>query len=104
MKSDLEDLSDIVVYHNPPRNEANPCSIKNGGCSELCLFVKGRAKCACPSHFKLSKSNDIVTCQEPEDFLLFSQRNKISRLMVKISQNTKFHTYIRIMREILIIL
>ena len=56
----------------------NPCEIDNGGCPELCLFNGQRASCQCSSHQNLEN----FRCAGPENFLLFGQKNKISRLFI----------------------
>ena len=69
---------DLFVYNKSRQNGSNICAQNNGGCTELCLYMgNAHARCACPSHhlFKDGK------CIEPENFLLFGQKNKISRLL-----------------------
>ena len=52
----------------------NPCESMK--CPELCVNMKGGVgKCLCSSH---KTGND---CADPTEFLLFGQKNKISRMM-----------------------
>ena len=72
---------DLIVYHKSRQIGTNICAKDNGGCSELCLYVgSNNHKCACPSHHFLS--NDGISCTAPDEFLLFGQKNKISRLLL----------------------
>ena len=75
-------VSDLFVYHKSRQDGTNSCANNNGGCSDLCLYTgKGSSqKCFCPSHHFLS--NDGKSCLQPEEFLLFGQKNKISRLLL----------------------
>ena len=78
--NNVKSVSDLLVYHDSMEFVSNPCSTNNGGCKELCFDVGGSAQCACSSHHVLDSSGN---CTEPRDFLLFGQKNKISRLMHK---------------------
>ena len=75
-------VSDLFVYHESRQKGSNPCAKENGGCSDLCLYTgkKSVHKCSCPSHHFLSK--DGRSCVQPDEFLLFGQKNKISRLLL----------------------
>ena len=81
VQSSIDDVHDVLVYHGSRQVGTNPCSVGNGGCSHLCLFVSGKVKCSCPSHL-FPSSPDPKECVEPDQFLLFSQKNKISRLLM----------------------
>ncbi|XP_048481077.1 low-density lipoprotein receptor-related protein 6 [Plutella xylostella] len=81
----LDFISDLKVYHKSRHSGGNQCSVDNGQCSHLCLALPGedgRAdfKCACPTHHKLNRDN--LTCSEPEEFLLFAQKNAVGRIMI----------------------
>ncbi|XP_076116037.1 low-density lipoprotein receptor-related protein 6-like isoform X1 [Mytilus galloprovincialis] len=79
-------VMDILVYHSSRQAGTNSCHDKNGGCSHLCLahpIEDGKNlshHCACPTHYKLNADNK--TCSAPKTFLLFSQKNVISRLVI----------------------
>ncbi|KAF4524536.1 hypothetical protein B566_EDAN002809 [Ephemera danica] len=60
----LEAVTDILVFHASRQAGWNLCAVNNGGCSHLCLAY---ASPGSPS-------------AAPRNFLLFSQRNAISRL------------------------
>ena len=79
--SSVENVSNLMVIHDEPEeNEvANPCQIDNGGCPELCLFNGKQATCKCSSHHDLRDGGS--QCLPPTEFLLFGQKNKISRLL-----------------------
>ncbi|XP_026326416.1 low-density lipoprotein receptor-related protein 6 [Hyposmocoma kahamanoa] len=80
----LDYLSDLKVFHRTKSSGGNQCGVDNGGCSHLCLPLPSETRadyrCACPAHYKLNKDN--LTCSEPEEFLLFAQRNSIGRIYV----------------------
>ena len=79
-------VMDILVYHSSRQAGSNNCHDNNGGCLHLCLahpIIEGRNlshHCACTTHYKLNADNK--TCSAPKTFLLFSQKNVISRLVI----------------------
>jgi hypothetical protein len=86
VQSHVDNLMDIVVVHPAtPRNDTNACArnlasdAAGGGCAHLCLMANGQPQCACPSHF--TAVNAGKACAPPNKFLLFGQKNKISRLI-----------------------
>lgn len=69
---------DIQILHSSrqPRNGNNPCAIKNGGCSHLCLLsLKSSFKCECPHVMRLTADNK--TCVQNEEVLLFIMGSEI---------------------------
>jgi len=87
--SGVDYVMDIVAFHFTTPAVVSPCSQTN--CSGLCIskLVEGAlvSRCVCPSHYTLS--DDGVSCQAPKSFLLFSQRNKISRLLIDPNHNSE---------------
>ncbi|KDR08547.1 Low-density lipoprotein receptor-related protein 6 [Zootermopsis nevadensis] len=89
----LEFITDILVFHTSRQSAWNQCAIGNGGCSHLCLALPavssshggmvGRQSsthyCGCPTHYTLGHGNK--TCIGPRSFLLFGQKNSLSRLL-----------------------
>lgn len=75
-------VMDILAYHLTSSIPESGCKMKN--CSGLCIGKVVEKKldgfCSCPSHYTLA--GDGVSCIGPQSFLLFSQRNKISRLLI----------------------
>eukprot|EP00057_Strongylocentrotus_purpuratus_P026506 XP_011680980.1 PREDICTED: low-density lipoprotein receptor-related protein 1 isoform X3 [Strongylocentrotus purpuratus] len=67
---------DIHVYH-PYRQQQkpNPCGIKNGGCSDLCLLNGHGIACACPHLKKLHTDNK--TCINDTVFFVISRPTDI---------------------------
>lgn len=58
------------------QNSCNPCAIKNGGCSHLCLLsLKSSYKCECPHVMRLTADNK--TCVQNEEVLLFIMGSEI---------------------------
>ena len=87
----LDYVMDLLAFHHGPANTTNtssphPCSASPPPCAGLCTagghHGSGNltAVCSCPSHYSLGP--DGVSCQGPPSFLLFSQKNKISRLLI----------------------
>ena len=89
--SGVDYIMDILAYHLTTPPMESPCATLN--CSGLCLGRPGEngltagGTCACPSHYMLGP--DGRSCQGPESFILFSQRNKISRLMIDPARPTE---------------
>uniref|UniRef100_T1J651 EGF-like domain-containing protein n=1 Tax=Strigamia maritima TaxID=126957 RepID=T1J651_STRMM len=88
----LDDIMDIHVFHSSRQSGWNSCAGGNGGCSHLCLAqpVNGvrhviQNHCACPTHYVVDKDNR--SCIAPETFLLFSQKNTISRMVVGVEDS-----------------
>lgn len=89
VQSNIADVMDILVfqdfgvgYNDAIAAGTNPCAIDNGGCSELCLFDGKLAQCTCSSHHEAVNGH----CEGPQEFLLFGQKNKISRLVSNPSE------------------
>ncbi|KAI5641104.1 low-density lipoprotein receptor repeat class B domain-containing protein [Phthorimaea operculella] len=82
--SQLDYISDLKVFHRTRSSGTFQCGVDNGGCSHLCLPLPSESRsdyrCACPTHYRLHKDN--MTCIEPEEFLLFAQKNAIGRIVV----------------------
>ena len=85
--TNVDDVNDLMVFqdfnvskhvYNEDEVSSNPCAIDNGGCAQLCLYNGRKVTCQCSSHHQLLESGE---CQSPENFLLFGQKNKISRLV-----------------------
>ncbi|XP_066992022.2 low-density lipoprotein receptor-related protein 6 [Anabrus simplex] len=92
----LDGITDILVFHTSRQSGWNQC-VTNGGCSHLCLALPSVGgsvanshgaspnrqssvyQCACPTHYILMPDNR--TCTAPESFLIYSQRNSLSRLV-----------------------
>ena len=85
LKTGLDYVMDIVVYTGPKEEDVSPGSpCSEAECQHLCVPRQGRAQCLCPSHYSLKP--DLLTCAPPLSFLLFSQRNKVSRLLTEESE------------------
>ncbi|XP_032511733.2 low-density lipoprotein receptor-related protein 6 [Danaus plexippus] len=81
----LDYISDLKVYHRGRDNLSNQCGVDNGGCSHLCLpLTNNDYRCACPTHYRLNRDN--LTCSEPEEFLLYAQKNAVGRLLAANSE------------------
>ena len=80
LHSGLDYVMDLLAYQSQPPapSPTSPCSAHS--CSSLCIVVSGSATCACPSHYTLGPDGE--SCHGPASFLLFSQKNKISRLLL----------------------
>ena len=79
----LDYVMDLLAYTStsPPDHLLNsPCSSSSSPCSALCVPSSSSYTCLCPSHYTLA--SDESNCTGPASFLLFSQKNKISRLLL----------------------
>ncbi|CAG9792217.1 unnamed protein product [Diatraea saccharalis] len=78
----LDYITDLKVYHRTRAAGSSQCDVDNGGCSHLCLPLPlpVEYRCSCPTHFRLNRDN--LTCSEPEEFLLFAQKNAVGRILV----------------------
>ncbi|XP_059051324.1 low-density lipoprotein receptor-related protein 6 [Achroia grisella] len=76
----LDYISDLKMFGRRGGGGGNQCGVDNGGCSHLCLPLPADYRCGCPAHYRLNRDN--LTCSEPEEFLLFAQKNAIGRLLV----------------------
>ena len=81
VRSGLDALMDVRVYHGNRYSVPSLCQSHNGGCSDLCLLAPlpaGHA-CACPTGIRLSA--DARTCRKaPTTSLIFSQRSNLRRM------------------------
>ena len=81
LQTGLDYVMDLLAYTSipPPDDVINsPCS--SSPCSALCAPSSSSYTCLCPSHYTLA--SDGSNCTGPASFLLFSQKNKISRLLL----------------------
>ncbi|CAH1258892.1 LRP6 [Branchiostoma lanceolatum] len=107
------DIMDILVFHSSRQSGWNQCAVNNGGCSHLCLATAMPSStsaesamdlpvmCGCPSHWKLDPDNR--TCHPPASFLLFSQRNLISRMVFDEQQSPDIVLPIHQLRNVKVI-
>ncbi|XP_013174926.1 PREDICTED: low-density lipoprotein receptor-related protein 6 [Papilio xuthus] len=80
LHSGLDYISDLKVYPRGREPDGSQCAVDNGGCEHLCLPRPDDYRCACPAHYR--RNPDNLTCSEPEEYLLFAQKNAIGRIMV----------------------
>lgn len=81
--TDTSDLMDIRVFHRKRKTIRNPCAVRNGGCSHMCLLKKSKYTCACPIGVKLTE--DGRTCKEqPSNYILFAHRTDIRQVSLDI--------------------
>jgi low density lipoprotein receptor-related protein 5/6 len=95
VKANLTYPFDILVYHQSRQQGTNACAFSNGDCSHLCVpkprdvstpvvvdFNEPLERiCTCPTHHKLTQPGG-TKCQGPSSFVLFSQYDRISRLVM----------------------
>ncbi|RWS07569.1 low-density lipoprotein receptor-related protein 6-like protein [Dinothrombium tinctorium] len=83
LKENLNHVVDIVVFHASRQSGWNPCAVNNGGCEHLCLRIpahnQNEYRCECPTHYALNGDNR--TCNPPKSFLLYSQKNSVTRVI-----------------------
>jgi low-density lipoprotein receptor-related protein 4 len=81
--TDTSDLMDIRVFHRKRKIIRNPCGIRNGGCSHICLLNQKDYTCACPIGVKLTE--DTRTCKEqPSSYIIFAHRTDIRQVSLDI--------------------
>ncbi|XP_006822699.1 LOW QUALITY PROTEIN: low-density lipoprotein receptor-related protein 6-like [Saccoglossus kowalevskii] len=91
IQGQLDYVMDILVFHASRQSGSNQCALNNNGCEYLCfadppnLIGELQSHCACPTHYTLREDNK--TCSPPESFLLYSQRNLISRMTVNLDDS-----------------
>lgn len=80
------DLMGLKVARLKEVTGTNLCSIKNGGCSHLCLNrPKDMPVCRCPMDYELAQ--DKKTCIIPPAFLLFSRLDSIGRISIEYNED-----------------
>ncbi|KAJ8982651.1 hypothetical protein NQ317_019052 [Molorchus minor] len=80
---DMTDLMDVRVFHRNRKAVKNPCNIKNGGCTHLCLLRFNGYSCACPTGIKLG--DDDKTCANgPVNFLIMAHRLDIRQISLDV--------------------
>ncbi|XP_053544801.1 low-density lipoprotein receptor-related protein 5 [Bombina bombina] len=80
IKSHLDFVMDILVFHSSRQDGQNDCMQNSGRCSQLCLSVPSGYRCSCSSHYRLDTNNR--NCTSPSSFLLFSQKAAINRMVL----------------------
>ncbi|XP_044734866.1 low-density lipoprotein receptor-related protein 6 [Chrysoperla carnea] len=82
----IERVDDLLIYHSSRQTQWNTCAVNNGDCKHLCFAVPSGAgkpslkhECGCPTHYKIDPNNN--SCIAPEEYLIFSQKNMMSRLL-----------------------
>ena len=91
-------VRDLLVFDTKSATQAakpgsagvkgDPCSALE--CQELCLHVGGgEAQCQCSSHKTLDPKTG--KCSDPSEFLLFGQKNKISRMLMSGTRGQDHH-------------
>ncbi|CAG7815670.1 unnamed protein product [Allacma fusca] len=80
--SNMKSIQELKIYDKLKQSKTTwtPCSVLN--CSHLCFTVQGKtlnSVCGCPNHYVLRSNENI--CLAPEEYLLFSSTNAISRFL-----------------------
>ncbi|XP_077312028.1 low-density lipoprotein receptor-related protein 5 isoform X1 [Lithobates pipiens] len=81
----LDFVMDILVFHSSRQDGTNECMQNNGHCAQLCLAVPNGYRCSCSSHYTLDSNHK--NCSLPTNFLLFSQKTAINRMLVDEQQS-----------------
>lgn len=84
------DLMGLKVIKLHEVQGTNPCAIKNGGCTHLCLNRPHDYVCRCQIDFELAK--DRKSCIAPNAFLLFSKGENIGRISIDFNE-ANFNDY-----------
>uniref|UniRef100_A0A4W3JHK9 Low density lipoprotein receptor-related protein 4 n=1 Tax=Callorhinchus milii TaxID=7868 RepID=A0A4W3JHK9_CALMI len=87
VRGNLPGLMDIQRLCSVFCTGYNKCSVRNGGCSHLCLPRPNGITCACPTGIQIK--SDGKTCEDtPETYLLFSNRGSIRRISLDTTDYT----------------
>ncbi|KAI5724237.1 hypothetical protein M8J77_000155 [Diaphorina citri] len=86
-RSSEKEINDMLIYHPSRQTGWNKCAVANNECDYLCLATPGRGgglnyKCECPTHYTMVNG----TCMAPSSFLIYAQRNILSRLITDPTQ------------------
>ncbi|XP_072320955.1 low-density lipoprotein receptor-related protein 4 isoform X2 [Eucyclogobius newberryi] len=81
----LENLMDIHMFHRHRDVVVNPCAVKNGGCSHLCLLAPApkASSCACLTGINLQPDGQTCT-PGMSTFLIFARRTDIRMVSLDI--------------------
>jgi len=71
-----DSLKDLQIFTKARQQGTNPCSVNNGGCSELCLFNGTHPVCAC-AHGRVTASG---ACEDYDSFLVYSRVVRIDSI------------------------
>ncbi|XP_021709286.1 low-density lipoprotein receptor-related protein 6 [Aedes aegypti] len=84
------DLMGLKVAKLGDAKGNNPCAIRNGGCSQLCLNRPRDYVCRCQIDYELDRDNR--TCFIPSAFLLFSRHDtgSIGRISIDSHNHTDY--------------
>lgn len=83
--SDLGDsLRDIHIFSKRKQRGSNPCSTKNGGCEQLCLFNGTHPVCVC-SHGRIGANGK--SCEPFENFVMYSRVISIDSIQMVGDKN-----------------
>ncbi|XP_058464924.1 low-density lipoprotein receptor-related protein 6 [Malaya genurostris] len=84
------DLMGLKVAKLHENKGSNPCVVKNGGCSQLCLNRPKDYVCRCQIDYELDRDNR--TCFIPSAFLLFSRHDtgSIGRISIDNHNHTDY--------------
>jgi len=78
LQTGIDFVMDLVAYDSSP-SILPPSVCSDNPCAFLCIPKNGTFMCECPTHYTLT---DNSSCSGPKSFILFSQKNKISRLLL----------------------
>uniref|UniRef100_T1GBL2 EGF-like domain-containing protein n=1 Tax=Megaselia scalaris TaxID=36166 RepID=T1GBL2_MEGSC len=70
-------IRDLKIFSSRIQSGYNGCAVKNGGCSQLCLFNGTNTICAC-SHSKVGR--DGKSCEEYDEHLIFSYGSAVESI------------------------
>ncbi|XP_064646344.1 low-density lipoprotein receptor-related protein 1-like isoform X2 [Lineus longissimus] len=78
-------LNDLKIFDKNRQQTTNICSVKNGGCQDLCFYLgEGKRKCAC-AHGKASANG--TTCEDHGEFILYSSISSIDGINIMDPDN-----------------
>uniref|UniRef100_A0A8D8WXU2 Low-density lipoprotein receptor-related protein 6 n=2 Tax=Cacopsylla melanoneura TaxID=428564 RepID=A0A8D8WXU2_9HEMI len=86
-KQSDKEINDMLIYHPSRQVGWNKCSLSNNECPYLCLVSPNPRgglsyRCECPTHYTMVNG----TCTPPTSYLIYAQRNILSRLVTDPAQ------------------
>ncbi|XP_050691158.1 prolow-density lipoprotein receptor-related protein 1-like isoform X1 [Eriocheir sinensis] len=72
-----DSIKDIIIVNSDTQIGINQCSVKNGGCDELCLYNGTHANCKC---YHAQIDTDGKSCKGYNAFLMFSSTSAIDSI------------------------
>lgn len=99
LKTSLSQMRGLRIFSTKKQHGSNPCAMPfYGGCRELCLFNGIKANCLCSTGYL--DPGDLKTCRNYENFLFFSRKDSIEKLLISTENNSLISTSIQYHKDL----